>query len=253
MLKKTLSSLRRAVYRLQSKTHVHFLHVRKTGGTAIRHAFLTSETESASIRHAPKEYSKAIGQFVLHLHSHGTRLVDIPEGEKVFFFLRDPVARFISGFYCRQRQGQPRYFFPWSVEEKQVFTCFKTPNELGIALSSENDHERKKAEIAMKSIKHLRFSYWDWFSDEAYFISRKDDIFFVGFQETLSDDFELLKLKLKLPKTLELTKNNIDAHKSSYDAGCVPLEKLAIKNVKNWYERDYKFIKLCKDLRIFRI
>ncbi len=45
-------------------------------------------------------------------------LRNITEGEGIIFFLRDPTSRFVSGFYSRQRQGQPRYYSPWSSDEK---------------------------------------------------------------------------------------------------------------------------------------
>ena len=38
---------------------------------------------------------------VVHLHRHAVRLRDVPVGEKFFFFVRDPVSRFVSGFHSR--------------------------------------------------------------------------------------------------------------------------------------------------------
>ena len=95
----------------------------------------------------------------LRLHGYETRLSDIPDGEPVAFFVRDPISRFVSGFYSRQRQGQPRYNFPWSGEEQQAFARFRTPSQLGVALSSLDADRRTAAVQAMKSISHVPSSY----------------------------------------------------------------------------------------------
>ena len=139
------------IQKIKRKKQVHFLHLGKTGGTAIKYAI--------------KQCTEADSPYVINLHSHKFKLSDVPHGESVFFFIRNPISRFISGFYSRQRQGQPRYFFPWSPDEKISFENFSTPNQLAIALSSSNIEEKKQAIVAMKSIKHVNDSYWKWFDN----------------------------------------------------------------------------------------
>src|SRR5205823_2768329 len=101
------------------KELVNLLHVGKTGGTAVKHALRTA-------LHA--------GGYCIRLCRHGVRLRDVPPGEKVVFFVRDPASRFVSGFYSRLRQGRPRYTSPWSRAEKAAFGRFGTPNDLAAAL-----------------------------------------------------------------------------------------------------------------------
>src|SRR5438309_7646179 len=166
---------------------VHFLHVGKTGGTAIKYAL--------------REFTEA-GDYMLKLHDHDFTLLNVPDGDKVIFFVRDPIARFISGFYSRQRQGQPRYHVPWTAAEKAAFARFATPSELASALSCERDEQRNAATYAMKNIGHVKSSLWDWLGSEAYFQTRRDAILLVGFQERLNEDFQILKEKLGLPHWL---------------------------------------------------
>ena len=90
---------------------IHFLHIGKSGGTAIKHALNDAKHVESGL------------SFVLHPHS--TRLSDIPVGDKVLFTLRDPLSRFCSGFYSRLRKGQPRYNFEWSEGESRAFSKFK--------------------------------------------------------------------------------------------------------------------------------
>ena len=96
----------------QNKQAVHFLHIGKTGGSAIKHAINKNCPDS---------------EYEIHFYRHAVKLRDIPKGEKFVFILRDPVTRFVSGFYSRQRQGKPRYNIPWRPKEKTAFETFSTP------------------------------------------------------------------------------------------------------------------------------
>jgi len=223
---------KRVIQKAQGKQFVHFLHIGKTGGTAVKHAL--------------KQYS-TYGHFVILLHRHSVTLRDIAKGESVFFFLRDPISRFVSGFYSRQRQGQPRFYVPWGRDEKNAFKYFDTPNHLAITLSSTNAEERVRAEKAMKSIEHVRSSYWDWFESEKYFKSRLSDIFFIGFQEHLNKHFEILKSKLSLPDSVELPKDDIQAHRNPKNLNKF-LEDDAIENLSHWYNEEYNFIRIATEI-----
>jgi len=223
--------LLRAIDRMRGKKYVHVLHIGKTGGTAIKDAL--------------KPHRRA-GRYVIRLHSHNVSLRDVPEGEYVVFFLRDPISRFISGFFSRQRQGMPRRFCPWSADENIAFQEFATPNKLAVALSSGNEEEKARAMKAIQNVEHVKTSYWDWFENESYYLSRLSDIFFIGFQENLSADFELLKSALGLPRGVSLPSDDIRAHKTPAGLDRT-LEEKAVENLKRWYARDYDFIRLCRD------
>jgi len=92
---------------------LHFLHIGKTGGTAVKHAL-----------------KPVAAPGYLMLHGHDVRLHDVAPDEQVFFFLRDPLSRFVSAFYSRQREGRPRYVVPWTPDEEAAFGRFRTANEL---------------------------------------------------------------------------------------------------------------------------
>lgn len=76
------------IQRIQGKKPVHLLHIGKTGGSAVKHTL--------------KQYPPN-NRYAVHLHKHGVKLSDIPKGNMVIFVVRDPVSRFISGFYSRHR------------------------------------------------------------------------------------------------------------------------------------------------------
>ena len=218
--------------RLLGKKPLHFIHIGKTAGTAI---------------HVALHKNKFAGKYSIILHNHDTTLRQIPDTEKVFFVLRDPVARYVSGFNTRLRGGRPRNNTPHSAAEKIAFVYFDTPNKLAVALSAEDSVTRERAEQAMKGIGHVNTSYWDWFESEALLYSRASDIMFVGFQERLTEDFERLKTALNLPKHVALPTSDIDTHRTPSGMSKT-LEPLAVENLQRWYAQDYQFIEQCKRL-----
>jgi hypothetical protein len=224
--------LRRRVGRLRGRQVVHFLHVRKTGGSAVKYALRNHLLTP---------------RYIIELHPHDTTLKDIPPGEPVIFFLRDPVSRFVSGFYSRQRCGRPRHYSPWRASERTAFTAFHTANQLALALSAVDEQKRLQAREAMLSIYHVNSFYEHWFGDQSYFLSRLPDIFFIGFQEALADDFERLKTKLQVPATVMLPADPVRMHRSPPDIDRA-LDDQAVANLHEWYANDYVFLALCRDL-----
>ena len=216
-----------------AKPAAHFLHVSKTGGTAIKFAL--------------RPYLDT-GRYSIKLHPHKVTLADIPIGEKVFFCLRGPETRFVSGFYSRQRQGRPRIHVPWTVGEEKAFFRFATANELAKALSSEEPERRAHAAEAMQAIAHARRSFELWFGSEAEFRKRAGDILFIGFQEQLNEDFEILKRLLSLPAQAALPKDDVAAHRNPATAD-TRLDQEALHNLSVWYAKDRHFVELCREFR----
>ncbi len=208
---------------------VHLLHVGKTGGSALKAALRGKQGD---------------GFDTLHLHHHHFYLPDIPDGDGFFFFVRDPMRRFVSGFYSRLRQGQPRYFFPWSEEEKEAFALFPTPDALASALS--DPERRADAERAMRAIPHVRDFYTRWLGPPDYFASRQHDLVFVGSQEHLREDFERLKRALGVADDLQLPSDPEKAHRrpEGLDGALSPAARA---NLAAWYAEDYAFLKRLAD------
>jgi hypothetical protein len=224
---------RRLVGALKGKPVAHFIHVGKTGGTAMKLA----------LRSRPDA-----GVYTLFVHGHAQTLRKVPVGEKVVFFLREPVSRFVSGFNYRQRGGRPHFDIPWRPYEAVAFERFANANQLARTLSSDDPEEQAAAREAMCSIHQVRDSVFRWFESEAYFRSRLGDVLFIGFQEQLDADFEALKQVAGLPADLQLP----DPESSAYQKSPVarePLDELAITNLTAWYADDLRFYALCRQLR----
>jgi hypothetical protein len=218
------------VFPKSRKQVIHFLHIRKTGGTALLNSLRAFEATD----------------FVLLDQPHSVRLMDVPRGDQVIFFLRNPAQRFVSGFYDRLRQGLPRYNRPWSRAEAFVFSRFKTPNQLALGLTSKNRTTVRDAEYSISKVRHLSSTYSQSLGSIEYIRSRLDDLYFVGFQENLDQDFQRLKKKMSMPGSIELTRDNRLAHKMPvhFDRR---LSDQALHNLEAIYSEDYRIYNFLKD------
>jgi hypothetical protein len=230
-----INTLRKRVLAgLSGRRNVHFLHLRKTGGTALKHAL------------APHQVTPS---HVLYFHPHRITLGRIPSGHRIMFVTRDPVSRYVSGFSSRLRQGAPSHDVPWRGDEEWAFSRFPTPNELALALDPRHP-AHDDARRAMHAISHIRYGYWEWFGDEAALEARRDDILFIGRMENFAADFEALKEPLGLPPALSLPDDARGSNRSrSPDRESPGLEPEAVERIKHWYARDYDFLDFCENWR----
>jgi hypothetical protein len=224
--------IERAARRLAGIGNLRFLHIGKTGGSAVRHVL--------------GDWSACSKRKII-LHWHNLRFTEVPAGDQTIFFLRDPVKRFVSSFYSRQRQGRPKYDNPWTEDEQLAFSRFGTANELALALSSEDAVVKSNAEMAMGRIQHVNRPYGWWFADEASFLSRTDRLFFIGFQEQLADDFDRLKRMLGIPAAACLPEDEVLSHRAPEGTDRW-LEPQAERNLQRWYAADIRFVELCREL-----
>lgn len=225
-------ALGRTTARLRGRELAHFLHVRKAGGTAIKDAL--------------KPHATA-GRFHLSFHPHRITLNDIRTGEKVFFVVRDPIDRLVSGFLSRQRRGAPANHIPWTDEEAWAFDRFDSPEALGLALASTDDEARADADRALAGVIHVNSSYWDWFIDEPTLRARARDVLFIAHQERLAEDFAHLARILGLKAHAELPSDPSRAHRApAYENRA--LSDTAREALHARLAPEYAFLDLCAEL-----
>lgn len=220
---------------------VHLLHIRKSGGTAIKFAL-----NQAAKRAGEEQLTTAYGPIIRHPHAF--RLGDVPEGEFAIFSLRDPATRFVSGFYSRLRKGAPRYNRPWSEDETKCFEWFSTPQELAHALAQGDGEDRDRAEFAMNSIRHLKFPLIWWTGEAQKLWRRLPHVLYIARQETLTDDWERLKVLFDIPKDIELPDDDKKAHRltGNVDKSLTPE---MLEALRDWYAADYELLELCESAR----
>lgn len=222
-----------AEHRLSRKPVVHYIHVRKTGGTAVRWAL----TETP-----PTDYN-------LRFWTHSFTLADVPKGDQAFFFIRNPVDRYVSAYVNRLLQGFPTQDSPWTEAERQAFRLFGTPNDLAEALDGPT---RREALAAFEANRHLRnFRLEDWLISPDYVEKRADSIFFVGWQETLADDWA--ELTRRMGVDVGLPSNPRAANRTSDLGVDVSLSDRAVANLREFYESDYRIIDRLAELGLLRV
>jgi hypothetical protein len=190
------------------------------------------------------------GRYELVLHGHATRLDEIPQTEKIFFVVRDPVDRFVSAFNSRLRRGRPRYDFAWSESEREIFERFASADELARGLSSEDLARRRSAYTAMTSLPHVRDAYWRWFGNWTNLQRRERDLLLIQWFPDLTATFPRLCEMLELPGDLSLPTDDVKAHRSPPGSDR-HLSENGRHNIAWWYASDAAFIELCAALDCF--
>jgi hypothetical protein len=217
----------RHAYRGRGLPRVHFLHVGKTGGTAVKAALRPVATA---------------GPYRLDLHGHTFRLAQVGPDEQFFFATRDPVDRFVSAFYSRRRGGAPPSRVPWSPAEALAFRQFATANELAARIDSD-----AAARAAMGAIVHIRDHYSAWFVDPDGLLARRDALLAILRLEHLDDDFPPLVARLGLEGRAELPRDERRAHRGP-SAVDTSLSEHAVDNLRAWYADDYAFLEVCTSI-----
>lgn len=228
---------------------LHFIHIGKTGGSAVKWTLRRAQLAYWTDDEAPSVAETPYGRIQLHHHSFTLR--DVPPGDHAFFFVRDPVARFVSGFMSRLNQGLPGHHVEWKTSERTLFEAFPTPHALADALGSSDADERERAELAMRTIVHLRFM------DRTAGTPRElrgqlDRIVYIGRQETLDADFAQLGRLLDLPPDLRLPAGDRRAHRQPAAAAPCALADADVARLKDWYRRDYRLLSFCELIRAWR-
>jgi hypothetical protein len=208
-----------------------FLHVAKTGGTAIKRTL--------------RRYSKQHPE-IIRLEGHPCRLADVAAPDKAVFAVRDPVERFVSGFNTRLRKGFPRRDGEWRESERWAFERFPTANSLAEALS--DPAHAADARRAMAGINHVNTFLKTWLGSAAYVEERAKDILMICWTRELDADFRRLKALLGLPESLVLPTDEVGTHRTP-DGFDRRLSERAVENVRAWYADDFPIYEACLALR----
>jgi|GEM_PF-1118313 len=215
----------------QGRRVLHFLHISKTGGTAIK--------SSLAGRFNTDRYHVLVTP-------HPFRLRDVPKGEAFAFILRDPIRRFVSAFNHRLAEGRPAYCDPWTKAERKVFTQFPDANSLGRALASSDRKVSRQAAWAMRHVALLDTPYTFWLGSLSYLRSRDSDLCFIGFQESLTEDFARFQTIAGYPEVVCLPTDAGKANRTG--SSSTKLDPEAERALRVWYAEDYALHEYCKSL-----
>lgn len=207
---------------------IHYLHISKTAGSQIRSVI--EQVNSTRIR----------GR--IFVHSHEMRYAHIPDKAQYFFSIRDPIKRFVSGFYWRKTKGAPHFNWEWTPCEKLAFSQFEHANDLAEALFR-NDELGEKAAAAIKSIGHTSRNQIDNFTLRGHALDISPPIWILRQERLQADVAELLR-RIGHNRPIDLNSDAPFARKQSY-ADVPALSERAMENLRVWYAQDIQFVRLC--------
>jgi hypothetical protein len=232
---KTINFVGRTVERvrridLDPRERIHFLHLGKNAGTEVARYIDAINRESKD--------------FKIVKHGHDAFLRQIPRADRYFFSIRNPIARFRSGFYSRKRKGQPRFYSEWSAYDHVAFQDFEHANDLAESLFR-NDDLGRKAFAAVKSIRHTAQNQVDWFYGCGNLFTVRPPIAVIR-KEHFDRDISLFQSLIGLIHPIALQADKIASHMTDY--GSAPgLSDKAVANLRRWYAQDFVFYDLCSD------
>jgi len=201
-----------------------YQHIGKTGGTSFREAVL-------SVKGGFQKFNCKNYQHRGHFN------YNVPT--KVVFAVRDPIARMMSGYYCKWVETA------WAkiAEEEQS-------KEMALPFNEFVNHWRLgtgelgdwAVRLRQKSI-HLG-KLCKWYGDIESFKNNLEKVEFILFQETLSEDFKSLKNNVErfaeLPDIERKNKNP-----TQYDT---TISEKNHKFLTEFFAQDYEFIQECENL-----
>ena len=212
-----------------SRSEIAFLHIGKNAGTQIMH--LADQLRPTGLK--------------IRKYSHSVKLQSLPNNARYFFSIRDPYARFKSGFYSRKRKGQPRIYSEWSRHEEAAFGAFEHANDLAEALF--RDDERGALALqAIQSIEHTAMHQIDWFT-KAGFLDTHPPVWIVR-SEHFDEDFAEFMRRAGASMSysdLHMGEGSHTSHRNDYSK-TPDLSDLARQNLQRWYQRDFAFYQFCE-------
>lgn len=223
---------------------VHFIQISKAGGSALRHAIRASRLAAGGELLSP--WGPVWG------HDHRFLFSDVGSDEMAIIPLRDPVSRFVSGFFSRQRQGAPRHFKEWTRRERRSFQWFSTPQALADALAEPSGELREHAEFAMRSLGHVRYPMIHWTGKAGDVRKRIENVLYFARQETLDADWEVIKELLDLPRDQMLPRDPTIAHRTTHEDDR-EISPKGMRALRDWYADDYELLELAEEVRQNRL
>ena len=249
----------------QTSQVFHFIHIGRCAGTVIQKKFQEKFRYEQMSKHSIKITTE---KSEIWFHSHKISLDMIPLGHKVFFVIRNPIERFISGFNRRLIRGSPssmknlRFTLlreepgsnNWNSEEKLVFTKYNSVLEFIESMFSANKSLRNESLRNLRKIKHLGVlgSYWDFFANKEYLESRKEDILFALRLENLDADFSVLLGMLGISNPFKLPQLGAEANSNPTKTDINLLSPRLIRKMEKFLQKEFLFLDFCKTNNFFR-
>lgn len=211
-----------------------YIHIGRTAGTAFRLSISSNPTLSQKVN-----YNK-----------HNITLPDLSPKSKIIFCVRDPVDRFVSGFYQRKnklkRHISENQVSSWCKKEVAALDSYQDINHLLKELFSTDKIIRKNCLKKITNIMHIgRYgSYWYWFKENDFITLNKSRFYSVLLHEKFEESMMRLIKKLGVD-SLDIVKSR----SISYDE-YAPIDNNYRSELIQFLQHEYMFIQSLKNLEI---
>ncbi len=231
LIKDTLRKLTGRPTRADERArYVEFLHIGKTSGRQIKNIASQVNRHTDHVR--------------IRCHGHSRTLANLREGNRYFFSIREPVARFRSAFYwCKMQElkSAPR---DWSPDETVAFSHFPEANDLAEALSDAGKCG-DQARAAMMSINHCNSAQVDWLRNQGSFLELRPPVWIIRQEQFQSDLNEFLR-RIKYDGPVSFSDKRDVAHQIDY-SDIPQISERGAANLRDWYVQDVHFYRTCCD------
>lgn len=242
----------------EDNNNLSFIHIGKTGGTSIRSMCSQANVKLKSyhcekipwnpsekyiiwIRNPIKRFVSAF-YFIYYLILMDVSKYDIEtvtKAEKYYDSGKDiyktntSLDNELSLFdILRKMKNNGEYLISREIDD--LFKFFNTPNSLAESLYSSDQTLKQKAESVIKSHPHLDRSIGYYLNNGNLVKNRRNQILFVGKQESFDEDVT------KLENILNITFKGIDRKRENTHFHDKYLSDVAISNIIKWYsDTDY--------------
>jgi hypothetical protein len=208
---------------------VHYLHAGKCGGTYIKRQL----DDLNRLQHSSYFCN----------HPHSVSLGNLPPQSRYFFSIRNPLSRFASGFFSRQRKGLPEHFSNWSLDEAKAFARFDNPDQLALSLF-DSGRDGEDARSAVSAIFHLSRKQVSWFDSIDNFLVTRPPVWIVR-QEQLVPDLRNMLIMLGMDRQCYDRCLDDKIHANPYGSNYV-WSDLSVENLTTWYAQDFQLYARCE-------
>jgi len=208
-----------------------FLHIAKAGGGSIRQFLAPIRGRWAGAGH----------QF--DLDTVAEQWPDAP----MFFFVRDPITRFVSGFNNYHRAVVHKGMKLPQDSHIVSYHLFPTANDLAEGLASDDEFTLSAAHYAITHLAFLARHLVHYLGPTENIDRHRDRIAYIGHFEQFDASVEAMREILDLPPYLELPEDEAKAHRSQASLPTY-LSDTARAALRDWYAADIVVYEHCVNI-----
>jgi hypothetical protein len=244
----------------EQENNLCFIHIGKTGGTSVRSMCANANVKLTSY-HGEKIPWNPSEKYIIWIRNPIKRFVS------AFYFSYCSILLDVSKYNLTDVENAHKYYathqniyktytdstlddqlsldniitkikynceYLFSRKIDDLFKFFNTPNSLAESLYSDDLEIKKKAHIIMNSDTHIKCSIGYYLNNGNLVKNRRNQILFVGKQESFDEDVT------KLENILNITFKGIDRKRENTHFHDKYLSDVAISNIIKWYsDTDY--------------